>query len=160
MRGLLFAAAFFAGTSDARRRSSSNSSVGKFFYQSVLAFTRFNCAFPCELCVCVCVCCGVPTPLAPLPFPAPPQFAPPRPWMFARWTSTVSTTPPPLLPLATLNPPYPTDELGRPHVIATLIPQTNTPDMNFFAFVCAPCPAENSQARPKPTYPLPQLFGV
>ena len=54
MRGLLFAAAFFAGTSDARRpRSSSNSSVGKFFYQSVLAFTRFNCAFPCELCVCV-----------------------------------------------------------------------------------------------------------
>jgi len=81
---------------DSRRLAARNASsgrsagplgAGKIFYQSVLAFTRFNCAFP---------------------------FCP--------------TT---ALDVCTMDEHY---EVGRPHVIATLIPQTTTADMAFFAY--------------------------
>ena len=61
--------------------------ASKFFYQSVIGMTRFNCAFP---------------------------FCP--------------TT---ALDVCTMDEHY---EVGRPHVIATLIPQTTTADMNFLAY--------------------------
>lgn len=69
---------------DARRVARNES---KIFYNSVLAWTRFNCAFP---------------------------FCP--------------TT---ALDVCTMDEHY---EVGRPHVIATLIPQTDTADMAFFAY--------------------------
>ena len=75
------------GLSRRSKRAAPGANGTQFFYQSVIAMTRFNCAFP---------------------------FCP--------------TT---ALDVCTLDEHY---EIGRPHVIATLIPQTTTADMSFFAY--------------------------